>query len=112
MRSTLIFGLITLMMMKIFPPTLDNHQGYLLWASQSAHKVSKDGVLVKVLLNGNALDLKCFYFKMTMVTNNEQIMRKRSLVNLVMKLWTKISSFFILKHKLSKFMMFVEIACV
>jgi hypothetical protein len=57
------------------------------------HKVGKDGVLVKVLLNGNALDLKCSYFKMIMATNNEQIMREKSLMNLVMRLWTKISFF-------------------
>ncbi len=49
---------------------------------------------------------------MIMTTNNEQIMREKSLVNHIMRLWTKISSFFILKHKLSKFMMLVEIACV
>jgi hypothetical protein len=49
---------------------------------------------------------------MTMAINNEQIMREKSLVNLVMRLWTKISFFLILKHKLSKFMKLVEIVCV
>ncbi len=76
------------------------------------HKMGKDGVLVKFPFNGNALNLKCSYFKMTMAINNEQIMTEKSLVNLVMRLWTKISSFLILKHKLLKFMKLVEIACV
>ncbi len=73
--------------------------------------MGKDGVLVKALLNGYALDLKCSYFKMIMATNNEQLMRKKSLVNHVMRLWTKINSSLILKHKPSKFMKFDEIAC-
>jgi hypothetical protein len=76
------------------------------------HKVGKDGVLVKVLFTGNVLNLKCSYFKMTVAINNEQIMKEKSLVNLVMRLWTKISSFLILKHKLSKFMKLIEITHV
>jgi hypothetical protein len=49
--------------------------------------------------------------KMIMARNSEQLMREKSLVNHVMKLWTKINTFFILKHKLLKFMKFDEIAC-
>ncbi len=47
-----------------------------------------------------------------MVANNEAIMKEESLVNLVIRLWTKINSSSILKHKLSKFIKLVEIACV
>ncbi len=73
--------------------------------------MGKDGILVKVLFNGNALDLKCSYFKMIMATNSEQFMRKKSIVNHVMRLWTKINSSFMIKHKLSKFMKLDEFAC-
>ncbi len=49
---------------------------------------------MKLFQNRNALDLKCSYFKMIMVINNEQIMMKKSLLNLVMRFWTKINLFF------------------
>jgi hypothetical protein len=62
------------------------------------HKVQRNGVRVKGLLNGHALDLQCFIWKMTMATNNEAIMKENSLVNLIIWLWVKFSSFAIFKH--------------
>jgi hypothetical protein len=41
--------------------------------------VGKDGVLVKAFLHDNALDLQCFYFKMIMAINSEQIMKEKSI---------------------------------
>jgi hypothetical protein len=49
--------------------------------------------LGKAFFNDNVLDLQCSYFKMIMVANSEQIMKEKSLMNPVVKLWTKISSF-------------------
>jgi len=79
-----------------------------LWASQSG----KGWGLGESSLQWQCFEFEVLLFQMTMAINNEQITREKSLVNLVMRLWTKISSFLILKHKLSKFMKLVEIACV
>jgi hypothetical protein len=46
-------------------------------------KVRKEGVIVKALLDGHVLDVQCFFLKITMVANNEVIMKKDFLVNLV-----------------------------
>jgi len=75
-------------------------------------KVGKEEVIVKALLDGHALHLQCSFFKMTMVANSEAVMKEESLVNSVTRLWTKINSSSILKHKLSKFIKLVEITCV
>jgi hypothetical protein len=46
-------------------------------------KVKIDGVWVKILLDDHALDLQYFFFKMTMVANNETIMKKKYHMNLI-----------------------------
>lgn len=38
-------------------------------------KVGKDGILMKGLFYGHELDMQCFYFNMTMVTNSEAIIK-------------------------------------
>jgi ribosomal protein L3 len=38
-------------------------------------KMGKERVTVKALLDGHVLDVQCFFFKMTMVTNNEIVMK-------------------------------------
>jgi hypothetical protein len=75
-------------------------------------RVGKEEVIVKVLLDGHALDVQCFLFKMTMVVNSEAVMKEESFVNPIIQLWTKINSSSILKCKLSKFIKLAEIACV
>jgi hypothetical protein len=51
--------------------------------------------------------VQCFFLKITMVANNEVIMKKDFLVNLVAWLWTKISSSSIFKHKFREFIKLV-----
>jgi hypothetical protein len=46
-------------------------------------KVGKDGILMKGFLDGHELDMQCSYFKMTMVTNSEAIIKCVSFVNLI-----------------------------
>jgi hypothetical protein len=75
-------------------------------------KVGKEEVIAKALLDGHALDVQCFFKKMTMVANSEIVMKEESFVNLVIQLWTKINSFSIFKCKLSKCIKLAEIACV
>jgi hypothetical protein len=52
---------------------------------------------VDVLLDPYELDLQCLFFIMTMVANSELVLDK----NPIIQLWVKITSFPILKIKLS-----------
>jgi hypothetical protein len=72
----------------------------------------RDGVWVKALFDGHALDLQFFSFKMSMVVNNKIIMKKDFPMNLIIQLWAKLNSFAILKNKFSKFIKIFEITCV
>lgn len=72
----------------------------------------QEGVFVKPLLHGHALDVQCYFKKMTMATNRETIIKEDSHVNLVNWLWVKFSFSSILKLKFSKFIKLVEIARV
>ncbi len=65
-----------------------------------------------VLLDPYELDLQCLFFKMTMVANNELVLKEVLDKNLITRLWVKITSFPILKIKLSLFLELVEITCV
>jgi len=47
-----------------------------------------------------------------MAKNNKSILKEDFLVNLVIRLSVKISSYVILKHKLLEFIKLIEIACV
>jgi len=67
---------------------------------------------VKALLDGQFLDSQCSLFKLTMATNSELVLKKVFDVKPMTRLWVNISSFTILKLKLSKFIKLVEIACV
>jgi hypothetical protein len=67
---------------------------------------------VKAFLDGHALNVRCSFLKMTMVANSEVVMKEDFLVNLVVRLWTKINSSSIFKCKFSKFLKLVKIACV
>jgi hypothetical protein len=62
--------------------------------------VEKDGVWVKVFVDGYLLGIQCSFFKMTML----QIMN--------IKRWGMIDSFVIFKQKPLAFIKLVEIACV
>jgi hypothetical protein len=46
-------------------------------------KVRKEGVIMKAFLDGHVLDVQCSFYKMTMIVNNEAIMKEDFLVNLV-----------------------------
>jgi hypothetical protein len=72
----------------------------------------RDGVWVKVLFDGHALDLQIFSFKMLMVVNNKIIMKKYIPMNLIIQPWAKLNSFAILRNKLSNFIKIFEITCV
>ncbi len=65
-----------------------------------------------VLLDPYELDLQSLFFKMTMVANNELVLKEVLDKNLITRLWVKIISFPILKIKLSLFLELVEITCV
>ncbi len=65
-----------------------------------------------VLLDPYELDLQSLFFKMTMVANNELVLKEVLDKNLITRLWVKITSFPILKIKLSLFLELVEITCV
>jgi hypothetical protein len=67
---------------------------------------------VDVLLDPYELDLQSLFFKMTMVANNELVLKEVLDKNLITRLWVKITSFPILKIKLSLFLELVEITCV
>jgi hypothetical protein len=67
---------------------------------------------VDVLLDPYELDLQSLFFKMTMVANNELVLKEVLDKNLITRLWVKIISFPILKIKLSLFLELVEITCV
>jgi hypothetical protein len=45
------------------------------------HKMAKEGVIVKALLDGHVLDVHCFFCKMTIVTNSETVMKGDCLMN-------------------------------
>ncbi len=91
-----------------FLVALEYHQGYY----YGPFNVKKNGVLVKAFLEGHALDLLCTFKKITMAKNNKSTLKEDFLVNLVIRLSVKISSYVILKHKLLEFIKLVEIACV
>jgi hypothetical protein len=78
----------------------------------SSCKVGKDGVWMKVILDGYPSYLQCSFFKMIMIVNIELIMKENFDVNLVTWLWANIGSSYILKHKLSKCMKLSKISCV
>jgi len=58
------------------------------------------------------LDLQSSHFKVTMMHNFEGILWEENNLNLITKLWHKITINPILNHKLSKFMKLVEIEIV
>ncbi len=64
---------------------------------------------MKVLLDGHALDLECYFFKTTMITNSEAIMKENIHANLLMQLWVKLNSYAIFKHKLLEFIKLAKI---
>ncbi len=78
----------------------------------SQWKVGKDGMWVEVLLDSYELDLQCSFCKMNMVINSELVLKEVSNKNSVTWLWVKITSFPILKIKLSKFIKLAKITCV
>jgi hypothetical protein len=49
----------------------------------SPSKVKKDGVWVKAFFDGHLLDSQCTFFKLTMATNNEEILKEFFDVNLM-----------------------------
>ncbi len=53
-----------------------------------------------------------FLKKMTMIGDNEAILKEVSNTNPITQLWAKIGTYAILKHKLSKFIKLVEITHV
>jgi hypothetical protein len=63
----LIFGPITPMMLKMVSTNCFPIASYVFC------KIGKDGILMKGLFYGHELDMQCFYFKITMVTNSEAI---------------------------------------
>jgi hypothetical protein len=67
-------------------------------AYRSPHKVGKDGVWMKALLDGYLLDSQCFFFKV--IANIESIVKEVYNVNPMIQLWAKISSSTIFKLKL------------
>jgi hypothetical protein len=75
-------------------------------------KVGKYGVWVKDVLDGQFLDSQCFFFKLTMATNNESVLKKVFDVNPMTQLWVNISLFTIFKLKLLEFIKLTKIACV
>jgi hypothetical protein len=59
---------------------LDYHQGYL---DCNLYKVKKNGVLVKALFDGHFFGFASSFFKMTMVANNETMLKLVFDVNLI-----------------------------
>jgi hypothetical protein len=59
---------------------LDYHQGYL---DCNLYKVKKNGMLVKVFFGGHFFRFASFFFKRTMVANNERMLKMVFDVNFI-----------------------------
>lgn len=75
-------------------------------------KLGESGRVVLALFLIHNLDLRSSHFKVTMMHNFEAILWEENNLNLITKLWHKITINPILNHKLSKFMKLVEIEVV
>ncbi len=77
------------------------------------HKLGGNGRIgLLALFSTHDLDLQSSHFMVTMMHNYEAILREENNLNLMIRLWCKITTNPILNHKLSKFMKLVEIVIV